>query len=66
MGLFVMKFSLNKLQRAKEKDAAILKAWKVNNLMDGVQDKQQPKKDIKLPFYSNKTNKGNNPYGAYM
>ena len=65
MGLFVMKFSLNKLQRAKEKDAAILKAWKVNNLMDAVQE-NKPQKDLKMPFYSNKTNKNNNPYGAYM
>lgn len=67
MGLFVMKFSLNKLQRAKQKDAAILQAWRVNSFTTNPEEEKPVSKNFKLPFYSSKTtNKNNNPYGAYM
>jgi len=67
MGLFVMKFSLNKLQRAREKDAAILQAWRVNTLTTKPEEPKPEKKNFNLPFYSSKTaSKNNSPYGAYM
>lgn len=70
MGLFVMKFSLNKLQKAKKKSEAILGAWTTNYKLQQEIEKNEPKKkNFNLPFYSNTTlsnNKNSGPYGAYM
>lgn len=58
MALFVMQFSLNKLQTVKNKDAAILGAYMMGG---GYTPKPQTRDSIdmtpnnKLPFYSNKT-----------
>jgi hypothetical protein len=64
MALFVMQFSLEKLQKAKQADAAILSAWATNNSIkitttySSTTISMQP--DVVMPFYSNKQN--NNPY----
>ena len=71
MALFVMQFSLNKLQTVKNKDAAILGAYMMGG---GYTPKQQASGSVdmtpnnKLPFYSNKTfNKYNsNVNGNFM
>ena len=71
MALFVMQFSLNKLQTVKNKDAAILGAYMMGG---GYTPKPQTRDSIdmtpnnKLPFYSNKTfNKYNsNVNGNFM
>lgn len=61
MGLFVMQFSLNKLQSIKNKDAAILQSYIIGG---GISTKQsQDKYNIApkniSPFYNNKTLKTN-------
>jgi hypothetical protein len=59
-----MQFSLEKLQKAKQADAAILSAWATNNSIkitttySSTTISMQP--DVVMPFYSNKQN--NNPY----
>ena len=71
MALFVMQFSLNKLQTVKNKDAAILGAYMMGG---GYTPKPQTRESIdmtpnnKLPFYTNKTfNKYNsNVNGNFM
>jgi hypothetical protein len=71
MALFVMQFSLNKLQTVKNKDAAILGAYIMGG---GYAPKPQTRDSIdmtpnnKLPFYTNKTfNKYNsNVNGNFM
>ena len=71
MALFVMQFSLNKLQTVKNKDAAILGAYMMGG---GYTPKPQTRNSIdmtpnnKLPFYTNKTfNKYNsNVNGNFM
>jgi hypothetical protein len=71
MALFVMQFSLNKLQTVKNKDAAILGAYMMGG---GYTPKPQTRDSIdmtpnnKLPFYTNKTfNKYNsNVNGNFM
>ena len=71
MALFVMQFSLNKLQTVKNKDAAILGAYMMGV---GYTPKPQTRDSIdmtpnnKLPFYTNKTfNKYNsNVNGNFM
>lgn len=71
MALFVMQFSLNKLQTVKNKDAAILGAYIMGG---GYTPKPQTRDSIdmtpnnKLPFYTNKTfNKYNsNVNGNFM
>ena len=70
MGLFVMQFSLERLQQAKETDAAILSSWVTSNSVKNVTTyynsngtiSMQP--DNVMPFYSNKTL--NNPYETSM
>lgn len=58
MALFVMQFSLNKLQSVKNKDAAILGAYMMGG---GYTPKPQTRDSVdmtpknKLPFYNNKT-----------
>jgi hypothetical protein len=70
MGLFVMQFSLERLQQAKETDAAILSSWVTSNSIKNVTTyynsngtiSMQP--DNVMPFYSNKTL--NSPYETSM
>lgn len=72
MSLFVMQFSLNKLESVKTKDAAILGAYMMGG---GFATAQKPKNSINmsststtLPFYNNRTlNKySNNINGNFM
>lgn len=62
MALFVMQFSLEKLQRSKQTDAAILSAWSNNNTTSARYNNStvsmQPRNT--MPFYTNQ--KQNNPY----
>ena len=68
MALFVMQFSLEKLQKAKQADAAILSAWATNNSIkitttySSTTISMQP--DTVMPFYSGRQN--NNPYQTSM
>lgn len=69
MALFVMQFSINKLQNAKSKDAAILSAYMVNGGFETRTHQpsytMQPKNN--LPFYNNNTlNKNSNIQGNFM
>lgn len=64
MGLFVLQFSLNKLQAAKSKTMAYLKAWTTNN--NEMKVETTVKKTYTMPFYSNDTPNKTNPYSAYM
>lgn len=70
MGLFVMQHSLSKIQSAKNKDAAILKAYMTNGSSANV---RKPNDSIimtpnhSLPFYNEKTlNKSSNVNGTYL
>ena len=70
MALFVMQFSLEKLQQAKKTDAAILSAWITNaNVKSSIKPygtngsiSMQP--NNVMPFYTNKAS--NNPYQTAM
>ena len=68
MALFVMQFSLEKMEKAKQADAAILSAWTTNNSIKPTNNmyassiSMQP--EITLPFYTN--NKTNNPFQTSM
>lgn len=62
MALFVMTFSFNKLESTKNKDAAILGAYFMNNtvptksvVVTSKSLSMQPKNGINLPFYTNRT-----------
>ena len=66
MALFVMQFSLERLQKAKQADAAMLGAWTAGNNVKPIQNvrtsqsiSMQPSNS--MPFYSSR-NVGNNPY----
>ena len=70
MGLFVMQFTVNKLQDIKNKDAAMLGAYTMNS---GFAQRSQPNNiDMRpkvAPFYSNKTlskTPSNPQYGNFM
>ena len=70
MGLFVMQFTVNKLQDIKNKDAAMLGAYTMNS---GFAQRSQPSNiDMRpkvAPFYSNKTlskTPSNPQYGNFM
>lgn len=70
MGLFVMQFSLERLQKAKQADVAILNAWTVsssikpmNNHFSNSSISMQPNNT--MPFYSGR-NFNNNPYQTPM
>ena len=58
MGVFIMQFYMLKNERNKEKDAQIIKSWRVNNIQNSNRDsiKLKDKVDISservLPFYS--------------
>lgn len=61
MVLFVMQFSFNKLTAAKNKDAAILGAYMMNNtnprqnnILNSNSVSMQPKNGISMPFYNGK------------
>lgn len=68
MALFVMLFSLEKMEKAKQADAAILSAWTTNNSVKPTNNMYassisiQP--DTTLPFYT--SNKANNPFQTSM
>ena len=68
MALFVMQFSLEKMEKAKQADAAILSAWTTNNSVKPTNNMYassisiQP--DTTLPFYT--SNKANNPFQTSM
>jgi hypothetical protein len=70
MGLFVMQFSLERLQQAKQTDAAILSSWVTSSSVKSVTSYYNSNGSISIqpdnvmPFYSNKTL--NNPYEASM
>lgn len=71
MGLFVMKYTLNKLQDVKKLDKAILSSYMVGggytqsrSYKDTVD--MRPKNDMKLPFYNNNTFKKTNQQGDCM
>jgi hypothetical protein len=70
MGLFVMQFSLERLQKAKQADAAILNAWTVSSCIKPMSNhfsnnsiSMQPNNT--MPFYSGR-NFNNNPYQTPM
>lgn len=70
MGLFVMQHSLSKIQSAKSKDAAILKAYMMGG---GNANVRRPSDSVimtpnhSLPFYNQKTlNKSPNVNGTYL
>ena len=69
MALFVMQFSLEKMQKAKQADAAILSAWATNTSVkvtttysNSTTISMQP--NNVMPFYTNK--QANNPYQTTM
>ena len=69
MALFVMQFSLEKMQKAKQADAAILSSWATNTsvrpnnaYMSNSSVSMQPSNV--MPFYTN--NNRNNPYQTSM
>lgn len=69
MALFVMQFSLEKMQKAKQADAAILSAWATNTSVkvtstysSSTSISMQP--NTVMPFYTNK--QANNPYQTTM
>ena len=69
MALFVMQFSLEKMQKAKQADAAILSAWATNTSVkvtttysNSTSISMQP--NTIMPFYANK--QANNPYQTTM
>ena len=69
MALFVMQFSLEKMQKAKQADAAILSAWATNTSVkvtttysSSTSISMQP--NTIMPFYTNK--QANNPYQTTM
>ena len=68
MGLFVMQFSINKLQSVKNKDAAILSAYMVGGGITTRTNKTSytmtPKDN--LPFYNSKTINNSNIQGNFM
>lgn len=68
MALFVMQFSLEKMQKAKQADAAILSAWTTNNnikpISNGYSNSVSMTPNNAMPFYTN--NKANNPYQTIM
>lgn len=69
MALFVMQFSLEKLQRAKQADAAILSAWTTNTSVKPT-NTYTPNSSISMqpntvmPFYT--SDKANNPFQTTM
>ena len=70
MALFVMQFSLERLQKAKATDAAVLGAWTTGNNVKPIQNvrtsqsvSMQPSNA--MPFYTSK-NTANNPYNTTM
>ncbi len=75
MAVFVMQYSMNKLQAAKAKDAAFLKAWTRGAAVSNMKVVKQESEEISarpgvtkkhvLPIYSGNKNKKANPYGAY-
>lgn len=69
MALFVMQFSLEKMQKAKQADAAILSAWATNTSVKATTTysssttiSMQP--NTVMPFYTNK--QASNPYQTTM
>lgn len=70
MGLFVMQHSLSKIQSAKSKDAAILKAYMMNGSQSAIRkpnDSLIMTPNHSLPFYNAKTlNKSSNANGTYL
>ena len=68
MALFVMQFSLEKMQKAKQADAAILSAWTTNNnvkpISNGYSNSVSMTPNNAMPFYT--SNKANNPYQTIM
>ena len=68
MALFVMQFSLEKMQKAKQADAAILSAWTTNNnikpISNGYSNSVSITPNNAMPFYT--SNKANNPYQTIM
>lgn len=69
MALFVMQFSLNKLQSVKNKDAAILSAYMIGGSVGTRKERSSydMTPDNKLPFYNNKTlNKSSSVQGNFM
>ena len=71
MALFVMQYSLERLQKAKAADAAILNAWTSSSNVSPVYDNKSFNSSISMspnnvmPFYTNKT-VNNNPYNTAM
>ena len=71
MGLFVMQFSLNKLEQAKKTDESILKSWITSsNIKTTVNysNNNTLSSQTTLPFYTNKNINSSyqNPIGDYM
>ena len=68
MALFVMQFSLEKMEKAKQADAAILSAWTTNNSVKPTNNMYASSISIQpnttLPFYT--SNKANNPFQTSM
>jgi hypothetical protein len=69
MGLFVMKYSMQRQERAKSLDKAILNSWTTGQNVIAKKTENagivQNGKKFAMPIYSNKT-LDNNKFGKYM
>lgn len=79
MGVFVIKFSLNKLMATQAKDKAMLRAWVNTSTMTGESEthkytytktesmtmEPKPKKNYQMPFYTGEKSK-TDKFGPYM
>ena len=65
MGLFVMQFSLNKMEAGRARNIAMLRAW-TTTFTEYKKDGNTPKHIPAMPFYTTESANKANPYGAYM
>ena len=76
MAMFVMTYSMGKIQKAKDKDKVLLKAWKHSQSITKETENAtitvnteivvKPKKHYPKPFYKAKDDNIRNPYGWMM
>ena len=76
MAMFVMTYSMGKIQKAKDKDKVLLKAWKHSQSVTKETENAtitvnteivvKPKKHYPKPFYKAKDDNVRNPYGWMM
>lgn len=64
MGVFVMKYSMERQVKSKNLDKAILNSYTTNSIAKKYEEKDNTEKKFVMPFYQNKTT-GSNVYSAY-